>query len=133
MHIIPIEAASDMGAHMYSGYCHVGLDRVMRFAMRIGDRDAMERAVEVLIDLMDAMEHDPDLELSGDEADYSYSEASNGDACLDRYCLEDDEPNCDYEPDAEGEPWLGAPDGLIDQTVAWGASAYGWGDGREAG
>ena len=75
-------------------------------------REAIERAIEALVVLLDAFEPDPDLEPAGDEedgheADLEPSLGGGGtwtDAGL-QYDLEED--RSDYEPDADAEPSLG--------------------------
>ena len=55
----------------------------------VHSRRAVESTIEGLISLLDALDEDPDLEPNGDE-----------------------------EPDSDGEPSLGRPDGVVNQTVS---------------
>lgn len=111
-------------------------------------RAAIATSIERLIDLLDALEDDPDVEANGDEADNSYP-----DDHLRRFVqwqLEDDEPslgwpnaglrannemscdddreddNADYEDGADKEPTLGAPNncGSQEQWAEDGGSLF---------
>jgi len=64
------------------------------------DRETVAYTIERLIDMLDAMEGDPDLEAAGDELDQSYPEGWRSTP----------QPFEDAEDGADDEPWLGAPE-----------------------
>jgi hypothetical protein len=97
-------------------------DGTLFFSIAERDRTAIATSVERLIDLLDAMDGDPDIEANGDELDTGMPETwrvsqrfdySSGFTRLD--VLEDDEEDHDNEEGADDEPWLG-----------WCGNATGW-------
>jgi hypothetical protein len=74
-------------------------------------RAEIERQIEAMIALLDAIDDDTDIEENGDEFDYNRIEYGTGE-CM-GYPREDDEPNGDEEEEHEElEPWLGWTDTL---------------------
>lgn len=88
-------------------------------AVKDNDRIGLATTIERLINMLDEMDTDPDLELSGDEHDFSI--AVNG--AHSRYQNEDDEQCGDLEPSMGSQV-------ICDQT-AWASGSSEWDECEE--